>query len=267
MRGNEVFENGKAVSETRFHGDLDLFTLRIDHESAHTGKLFDLVDRAAGAGIRHHPDGVELIFFALLFEESRHLIRRGIPLRDNGEVSLLFVQKTSGVFLGDLGNFRFRVVDDVFLFGRNLHIENGGGKRRQSGILIPSLLDGVEDIGGLGRRARLEAGFDDTGEMFLSDRARAADKLGVEFESEIGFGRISLDEAEILRQTVVVDQTADGRLDDAAHFAPARFGIEAHRRFLDQHRFLFVEIGVVDRAGIRQGQIVELALGKFHDAL
>ena len=61
VRGDEVLKNGKAVSEARLDGDLDLLALRVDHESAHAGELLDLVDGTARARVRHHPDGVELI--------------------------------------------------------------------------------------------------------------------------------------------------------------------------------------------------------------
>ena len=44
VRRNEVFKNGKTLSEARLNGYFYLFTLRVNHQSAHAGKLFHLVD-------------------------------------------------------------------------------------------------------------------------------------------------------------------------------------------------------------------------------
>ena len=267
VRRNEIFENGQAVSETRFNGNFDLFTLRVHHQSAHTGKLLDLVDGTARARVSHHPDGVELIRFALLFKQFRHFRGSVVPLIDHGVVALFFGKQTSRIFLRDFAHRFFGFFYDFRLFFGNLHIEYRSGESGKRRILVTSFLDRIKNVRGLGRRARSEARFHDSGKMLLADRAFVADKFGVEFETKIRLRRIAMHEIEILRQTVVVDKSADRGADDTHHFSSARLFVQTNGSALDRRfafRHVFIEIAF---AGVRQRQIVEFPFGKFHNAL
>ena len=252
VRRNEIFKHGQTVSEARFNGNFDFLTLRVHHQTAHTGKLFDLVDRTAGAGIRHHPDGVELIRFALLLKQLGYFRSRLVPLVDHGVVTFLFGKQTSGELLGNLAHRFFRLRNDFLLLFGNLHIEYRSGKRCKRGILVTSFLNRVQHVRSLGGCAGFKAGFNDFGKMLLADGALVSDKFGVKFEAQIRLRRIAVHEIKVLRQPVVINQSADRGADNTHHFAAPRLFVQAHRRALDgsfSFRNVFIEIAF---AGIRQ---------------
>ena len=58
---DEVLEHREAFHEVRLDRPLDDLALRIRHEAAHAGQLAELRERAAGAGVGHHVDRVELV--------------------------------------------------------------------------------------------------------------------------------------------------------------------------------------------------------------
>ena len=263
MRGNEVFEHGKSVAETRFNGDFDLFTLRVDHESAHTRKLLDLVDRTARARIRHHPDGVELIARALRFENGSDFVRRVVPHVDHGVVTLFFFEQTARVFFGDLGDLLFRVGDDRLFFVGDLHIEYRRRERGERGILVTAFLDRVEHGGRLGRITRFEARFDDFGKMLFADRARTLDridKFGGKLEFQIILGHFAFDEIEILRHAVVIDDSADRRFDHTRYGKDTRIDVARHEH---SSAHAVVGYGVLEMLFVRQ-RFVEFTHGQFH---
>ena len=68
VRGDEVLQHGEAFAEVRGDGRLDDFARGLGHQSAHAGKLPDLLLRTAGAGIGHDVDGVD---HALLYPALR----------------------------------------------------------------------------------------------------------------------------------------------------------------------------------------------------
>ena len=113
MRRNEVFQNGKSFAEARFDGDFYRFAVRVGHQTAHTGKLFYLVDRTAGAGVRHHKYGVELVESALKF--FGNVVRRLFPDGHDFFVSFVvgdkaFLEKVfhfKNVFFGGFKYFGF----------------------------------------------------------------------------------------------------------------------------------------------------------------
>ena len=57
---DEVLEDRQALHEVRLDRALDDLALRIGHETAHARQLADLLEASAGAGRRHHEDGVRL---------------------------------------------------------------------------------------------------------------------------------------------------------------------------------------------------------------
>ena len=52
--GDEVLQNGQTFTEVRLDRDLNGTTVRIRHQTTHTGELTDLVHAASSAGVRHH---------------------------------------------------------------------------------------------------------------------------------------------------------------------------------------------------------------------
>ena len=237
---SEVFENGQALAEARFDGDLDHFTLRVDHEAAHARQLLDLVDGAARARIRHHPDGVEVVrAFAQL---CRHGVGGVFPDGDDGVVALFILQQAAGVLLFDVFHAVLRFGDErLFGFG-DVHVEHGGGQRADGRILEAERLDVVEHFRRLARAAlgvelgdgafgifilpvlalaaRLEAAVDDLGDHLFIDGdalfpAVGAGLVAGDLVLEIVFFVLPLHKAEILRDRLVVDDAPHGGLDAA----------------------------------------------------
>jgi hypothetical protein len=62
---DEVLEHRQAFTEVGVNRRLDDLAGGLRHQAAHAGELANLLARAAGAGVRHHVDGVELAALAL----------------------------------------------------------------------------------------------------------------------------------------------------------------------------------------------------------
>ena len=60
VRRAEVLEHRQAFAEVGLDGRLDDLAGRLGHQAAHAGELADLVDDAAGAGVGHQADRVEV---------------------------------------------------------------------------------------------------------------------------------------------------------------------------------------------------------------
>ena len=81
VRRDEVLQHGEAFTEVRRDRRLDDLARRLRHEAAHAGQLANLLFAAAGAGVRHDVDGVELVALAVRrLHPAEHLV--GDPLRD-----------------------------------------------------------------------------------------------------------------------------------------------------------------------------------------
>src|SRR5262249_13732511 len=68
VRGDEVLQHVEAFGEVGSDRRLDNFARRLRHESAHTGKLTNLLFRTASAGVGHDVDGVDAAFLVLVLE-------------------------------------------------------------------------------------------------------------------------------------------------------------------------------------------------------
>ena len=60
VRGAEVFQHAQAFAEIRLDRRLDDLARRLGHQTAHAGQLADLLDAAAGAGVGHEEDRVDV---------------------------------------------------------------------------------------------------------------------------------------------------------------------------------------------------------------
>ena len=87
VRRDEVLENRQALHEVRLDRALDDLALRIGHQAAHPGKLADLLERSARAGVGHHVDRVQLVH--RLFHGLGDLVRRLGPDVDDRLVPLV----------------------------------------------------------------------------------------------------------------------------------------------------------------------------------
>ena len=216
VRGNEVFENGKSLSETRLNGNFNLFTLRVNHQSAHTRKLFHLVNRTAGTRVRHHPYGVE--FVQRLFKRFGNSVGSAVPRFDNRVVALFLSQKSALILLFYLDNLVFGFLYDFLFSRRNMHIENGSRYRAYRGILVSQRLYLVKHVCRSGCAARLETALYYLAELFFANRNGAAEELVRDFVFEVILFLPAVYETEILRHIRVEDYPADGGLDSALNF-------------------------------------------------
>ena len=60
VRGAEVFQHAQAFAEVGLDGRLDDLAGRLGHQAAHAGQLANLLDAAAGAGVGHQEDRIEV---------------------------------------------------------------------------------------------------------------------------------------------------------------------------------------------------------------
>ena len=67
VRGDEVLQHVQAFAEVGRDGLFDNFARRLGHQTAHTGKLADLLFRAARAGIGHDVNRIEVAASAVVF--------------------------------------------------------------------------------------------------------------------------------------------------------------------------------------------------------
>ena len=115
--GDEVLEHRQAFHEVRLDRPLDDLTLRVRHQTAHTGELTDLVERSAGTGVGHHEDRVGLV------ERVLHRLRDDIgrlgPDRGDALPPLLLGHQAALVLALDLGHILLVAGEDGLLLGRD----------------------------------------------------------------------------------------------------------------------------------------------------
>ena len=170
MRGDEVLQNGQSFAEGGADGQLDGAAGRVRHKTAHTRELTDLTHVASGAGVRHHPDGVEIVkpFDKLFFDGVGSVL----PDLDDGLITLLVGDDTALEIAFDVDDFLLGVGDYTLLVAGDVHIEHAGGYRADGGVLVAKRLDLVEHARRLGRAVVLEAVVDDHRELLFADGHR-----------------------------------------------------------------------------------------------
>ena len=157
VRRAEVFQHRQAFAEVRLNGRLDNLAAGLGHQGTHTGKLLNLVDAAAGPGIRHQVDRVQIrraVVVRVLFQAAHHFVGHGHtgmgPCVDDLVVPLAFGQDAVVVVLLDLADALFRFRDDLRLLQRDLQVGQAEAQARERRILEAQILDPVEQIDRLG---------------------------------------------------------------------------------------------------------------------
>ena len=100
VRRDEVLEHVEALHEVGLDRPLDDLALRIRHQAAHAGELTDLLERAAGPGVGHHEDRVELV--EMIDHRLGNLVGGLDPQARDGLVALLLVHLAVEVLGVDL---------------------------------------------------------------------------------------------------------------------------------------------------------------------
>ena len=95
---------------------------------------------------------------------------------------------------------------------------------------------------------------------------KALRQAGVKYvviQTQVGFGRVSLNETKVLGKSVVVNQTTNRRLDDTGNFQFTRLFIATYFCRTNE-RFAFF---VFDRTLVGQRQIFKFTFGKLDNTL
>lgn len=189
-------------------GRLDDLTGRVADKTSHTAQLRYLRFVTAGSGVRHHPDRVELAeevgsFF--VEQLAVDLLFGVLPRSDGLLISVLFAETSSPELLLDVDDVAFRLFHDGFLALGDVHIEDTCGDRAYRRIFVAQSLYLVENDGRFGRALIFEARVDDPGEFLLS-------YAEIDLEVELLLGGIPGHEMQILRDRLVEDDAAHGRV-------------------------------------------------------
>ena len=203
VRCDEVFERGKTFTEVALNGHFERLTLRVNHWSTPAGKLNDLSNRTTRTRRRHHRDGVE--GGETLLHGIAHTLVDVLPNGDNLVISLLVGKESLACKLFDLDNLSVTLCNEIFLLGRNVHIEYRSRDCANGGVFITERLNIIENLAGFGSALALKRYVNDIAEYALINYL-------VDFELEhivLGF---TLNEAEILRDSLVKYDLADGGL-------------------------------------------------------
>ena len=149
---NEVLKNVQAFTEVGGNRRFDNRTVRLGHQTSHTGQLTNLGSRTPRSGISHHVDRVERFlldllamaiddFFMteLLHHDLGHLVTGTAPDINNLVIALTVGNQTVGVLAFDFFNFALGVGNNFALLRRNQHIvranRNTGTGRQTIAIL------------------------------------------------------------------------------------------------------------------------------------
>ena len=116
------------------------------HQAAHAGQLADLRRAAAGAGIGHHADGVELV--QTRQDAAAQVGGGGVPDIDDLGVALVLGEHTHAVQAVDLGHLIVGLLEDLALFGRHDDVADRHRDRAAGGVLEAEVLDVVQHLGG-----------------------------------------------------------------------------------------------------------------------
>ena len=144
MSRHKVLQNIQTFTEIGLNGQLNGTSCGVRHQSPHTCKLFNLLIRTTGTGIRHHKDVV--ISVQSSKEGCRQLIVRLFPGLYNLFVTLL-VRNQAPLILAH--NFIYRILGILnhlrFLRGHS-HIGYGYGHSRPGGIFVTNRFNIVQNF-------------------------------------------------------------------------------------------------------------------------
>src|SRR5260221_7908500 len=129
--GDEEFQQGQAVAESRENRVLDDVAAGLGHEAAQTGELTHLLFVTTRAGIHHQIDGVVFLLALVLFERAEHdagdLV--GAVRPDVHDLVIAFARRddTLAILLLDFADLLVRAFDLLVAFLRDDHVINADG--------------------------------------------------------------------------------------------------------------------------------------------
>src|ERR1035441_8764636 len=145
---DEVLEHRKSLTEVGENRFLDDVAGRLGHQSAHAGKLADLLPIAARAGIDHQRDRVIFFLALVVIERLQHDVRNLVgamcPDVDDLVVAFAWGDNTLAILLLDLLDLLLGGVDFLILFLGNDHVVDADRHARARGLAEAELLELVE---------------------------------------------------------------------------------------------------------------------------
>ena len=250
---DEVLEHRETFAEVRNDRTLDNFTRGLGHEAAHAAELFDLRLVAPCAGVDHHEERRRLCFaivvLDLAIKRVGDRVGRAGPDVDDLLVALAVGDDTVAILLGNLLDFFVCLLDDLFLFFGNHHVDDTDRGAGAGCFLEAEDLELVESFDGLLLACDLIAAPDDLTNLLLAD--------------------IVVDETNAGRPDLVEADAAGSGLDD---FAFAQRGFERSELLAILVRKLFALVtkdrvlAVVGVANADPRMVFDLAgcNGEFH---
>src|ERR1035441_2097885 len=211
VRRDEVLEDGEALAEVGDDGLLHDLARGLGHGAAHARELADLLLAAAGAGVGHHVDGVELRAadavrrLHLLEHGLRHRLRDAMPDVDDLVVAFAVRDGALLALVLDLEHVLAGTRDELGLRVGNVHVVDAD---RDAGLRRHVEADGLDDVEDLDRALEpvmYETEVDEVLQALLLERS----------VQERQFGR------KVRRQ----ENAPDGRL-DARAIAGDRVGVD-----------------------------------------
>src|SRR5262249_39097046 len=156
-------------------GRLDDLARGLGHETPHAGQLADLLARAAGAGVGHHVDGVELAALLTGLELAEHLLGDELgrvgPDVDDLVVTLAVRDDAVLILLLDLVDLAPGLADVTLLRRRDVHVVDPDAEPGERRIAEAEVLELVEELHGLLVPERVHAAADERGDLLLLELA------------------------------------------------------------------------------------------------
>ena len=172
VRRAEILQYGQPFAEIRLDRRLDDGAVRLGHQTAHTGQLANLLDAAAGAGVGHQEDRVQVrgAVAAVVLEVFHHLlgdfVARVRPQVDDGVVALDFGDVALVVLPAEMFDLLFRRVEDAFLVLRRPQIVGREAEARARRFAEAEFLHAVEQLNRMAPAQLLVAVGDDARQRF-----------------------------------------------------------------------------------------------------
>ena len=166
---DEVLEHRQALHEVRLDRPLDDLALRIRHQAAHAGELAELRERAAGAGVGHHVDRVQLV--EVVDHRVRDLVGGLGPDRRDLLVALRLGDEPLVVRVLDARDPLLVAREDLLLVRRDDDVVLRDRHAGERAVAEAEVLDRVEDVGHRVRAVPVDELRDEVAELLLRERA------------------------------------------------------------------------------------------------
>ena len=194
VRGDEVLQHRQTFAEVRSDRRFDNFAGGLGHQSAHSGKLANLLFRSASAGVGHDVDRVDHALLVLLFEGFEHFVGNLFgdvaPDGDDFVVALAVGDGAIEILLLNLDDFVLGGIHQLELDAGDDHVADADGNAGLRRVEEAEFLEAVEHQNGL-LETEAQVGI-------LHQRLNAL------------LLQQAVDEGHVRRQVIVEDHAADG---------------------------------------------------------